>query len=121
MIVAQAGRVCHQGRRPFRGNLLRGDRPRDIGRVLVGKKLENGERPSTRANTVAIATIRNCSCLRSRRCERGDTATKDATHSATRVKNHVAMWLVGGRPRFIHLIGKPGFPIVGTPAIAGFL
>jgi hypothetical protein len=118
MIVAQTGRVCHQGRRPFRGNLLRGDRPRDIGRVLVGKKLENGERPSTRdANTVAIATIRNCSCLQSRRCELGDIATKDATHSATcatRVKNHVAMWLVGGRPRFIHLIGKPGFPIVGN-------
>jgi hypothetical protein len=32
-----------------------------------------------------------------------------AREAQTRAKNPVAMWLVGGRPRFIHLIGKSRF------------
>jgi hypothetical protein len=59
MIVARAHRVCQQSRRHFRGNLPGANQPRDIGRVLGGKKLENGKaRESARgADTVASATI----------------------------------------------------------------
>jgi hypothetical protein len=93
---------------------LKQDLPRDIGRVLGGKKFENGgARPTTReADAVAIATISNCCCPRSRQCEVGIASTEDATRSATsatRDENVVAMRPVGGRPRFVHPIGKSGF------------